>query len=308
MNTTFIIRGGAGKAITCIPALEKYHRLNPHDDFKVLCPHESLFYNHPILQKRVFGDQGKGTFENHIKNNFTVSPEPYERYEFYNQKCNLVEAYDKIINNTDNHSDLSSTFLYTSEFEKKSALNYIRETKKNFPNKKVVIFQPFGSAAKLIDNDIVDVSNRSINYKTYNKIINSLSDYACIFYAGYPELRPANDFTTFSFDNFGPYYRSLISLMHYCDLFVGVDSIGSHAAYALKRKGVVLAGGTDERNFCYPDHFSVFKKDINICYAPWRVSDREEEFAFRANDGNLVFSEEENNEIANRILEILKDA
>ena len=35
-NTTFVISGGAGRVVTAIPALEKYHRLNPHDDFKVL--------------------------------------------------------------------------------------------------------------------------------------------------------------------------------------------------------------------------------------------------------------------------------
>ena len=35
-NTTFVISGGAGRVVTAIPALEKYHRLNPDDDFKVL--------------------------------------------------------------------------------------------------------------------------------------------------------------------------------------------------------------------------------------------------------------------------------
>ena len=36
MNTTFLLSGGAGRIIAAIPALEKYHRLNPDDDFRVV--------------------------------------------------------------------------------------------------------------------------------------------------------------------------------------------------------------------------------------------------------------------------------
>ena len=36
MNKTFIINGGAGRVISAIPALEKFHRKNPENDFKVL--------------------------------------------------------------------------------------------------------------------------------------------------------------------------------------------------------------------------------------------------------------------------------
>ena len=36
MNTTFVLNGGAGRVIASIPALEKFHRLNPQDDFKIL--------------------------------------------------------------------------------------------------------------------------------------------------------------------------------------------------------------------------------------------------------------------------------
>jgi len=54
-NTTFIITGGAGRVIAAVPALEKFARLNPDDDFKVLVyGWESLFWSHPLLQDRTF--------------------------------------------------------------------------------------------------------------------------------------------------------------------------------------------------------------------------------------------------------------
>ena len=56
MNTTFIIDGGAGRVINSIPALEKYYKLNPEDDFNIIVHGwESVFWSNSKLQKRVFG-------------------------------------------------------------------------------------------------------------------------------------------------------------------------------------------------------------------------------------------------------------
>ena len=53
-NTTFVISGGAGRVVTAIPALEKYHRQNPDDDFKVLVHGWiDLFWSHPLLQLKI---------------------------------------------------------------------------------------------------------------------------------------------------------------------------------------------------------------------------------------------------------------
>jgi len=61
MNKTFYINGGAGRVISAIPALEKFHYLNPNNDFKVLVAGwESLYYSHPLLQNRTFSINQKG--------------------------------------------------------------------------------------------------------------------------------------------------------------------------------------------------------------------------------------------------------
>jgi hypothetical protein len=77
MNTTFLLNGGAGRIITAIPALEKYQKLNPTDDFKILIMGwESLLWSHPTLQNKTFTPFQKGQFDL-IKNTKIVSPEPY---------------------------------------------------------------------------------------------------------------------------------------------------------------------------------------------------------------------------------------
>ena len=75
MKTTFIITGGAGRVITAIPALEKYQRLNPKDDFKVIVHGwDCLYWSHPILQTRTFGISQKGLFDSIIRNSIIVNP------------------------------------------------------------------------------------------------------------------------------------------------------------------------------------------------------------------------------------------
>ena len=49
---------------------------------------------------------------------------------FFNEKISLIEAFDVCINNTHDHSDLKDKgYLYLSEYEKKSAKQYVKEEK-----------------------------------------------------------------------------------------------------------------------------------------------------------------------------------
>jgi hypothetical protein len=98
-----------------------------------------------------------------------------------------------------------------------------------------------------------------------------------------------------SFDDpHADYFRRLMGLIYHCDLFVGCDSVGQHIARASNKPGIILMGGTDERNYSYPNHFTIVRKeDRTPVYSPWRLSDIDVEFADRANDDIMNFDEEE---------------
>ena len=101
MNKTFIINGGAGRVVAAIPALEKFARWNPHNDFKIFVyGWESLFWSHPLLQARTYSIGQKGVFNDYIKNSELMIPEPYERRSYYSQSKSLAEVFDEEINNT----------------------------------------------------------------------------------------------------------------------------------------------------------------------------------------------------------------
>jgi ADP-heptose:LPS heptosyltransferase len=308
MHTTFIISGGAGRTVAAIPALEKYHRLNPNDDFKVLVHGwQELFWSHPILQDRTFPAHQKGVFENYIKNNRVVTPEPYTLNNFFNEKKNLVEAFDEIINDTDNHSDLTKEkYLYTSIVERHRSCelfnNYIDKTKKD----KIIVFQPFGSSVEIINGSAIDRSSRSLSKDNYYKIVQELSKFATIIYASMPQFRHADDNISITFDEHRPYLRVLISFIEQCDYYVGVCSVGQHIARALNKSGSVLMGGTNEKSFSYPEHFSILRKEgRSPIYTPWRLSEGDCEFADRANEGIMSFNDQEIKEICGFIKEKL---
>jgi len=63
-------------------------------------------------------------------------------------------------------------------------------------------------------------------------------------------------------------------------------------------------GGTDERSFSYPDHFSILRKEgREPVYSPWRLSDGDCEFADRSNEGIMDFTDEELQDICDHIKE-----
>ena len=127
-SKAFFINGGAGRVICSIPAFEKYAETN--DDFIIVCEGGTDFYKgHPVLHNKVFDSWHKGLFENEIKHRDCVSPEPYRVWEYYNQKCNLPQAFDIIINNLDSPRELPDPSLYLNKMELLTGFNAVEEIK-----------------------------------------------------------------------------------------------------------------------------------------------------------------------------------
>jgi hypothetical protein len=310
MNTTFIINGGAGRVITAIPALEKYHKLNPNDDFRVIIHGwQDLYWSHPILQPRTVGIHQKNIFEEYVKNYNLICPEPYYIHDYYNQKISLAEAFDRQINNTIDHSDIGKPNLYISTYERQSVKRIINEFKEKHKKNKVVVFQPYGSTMTIMNNRPYDSSNRSIDVDDYLEIAKFLNDKDClILFFGNKELRHPGDNFSADLTNFGSDLRMFMSLIAECDYFVGCDSVGQHMARAFDKPGTIFMGSTFEKNVSYDDHFKIIrKKDQLPVYSPIRLGGVESDFTDRLNDGIMNFTKEEIKESCQRILKDIYD-
>jgi len=306
MNTTFIISGGAGRVACAIPAFEKYHRLNPNDDFKVLVHGwQQILWSHPLLQNRTFEANQKGAFDLHIKDNYAIHPEPYTLNNFFNQRINLIEAFDELINNTNDHSDLNKPKIYTSKFEKKQTNDILSNIRAENNHKKLVLFQPFGSTIKFVDQYPFDHTHRSLSPDQYVKIADSIRDIATVIYCSPKEFKP-NDDESISINNWNPYFRIFPAMIEQCDYFIGCDSCGQHFAYGMNKPGTIIMGGSTD-NFTYPYHFNVYrKKGMTPQYSPIRLSDGDTDFVERMNDGIMDLSNQEVQEIIEVIRSDLK--
>jgi ADP-heptose:LPS heptosyltransferase len=309
LNTTFVINGGAGRVITAIPALEKYARLNPDDDFKVIVHGwESLYWSHPLLQQKTFSIGQKGVFELLIKPNKLIVPEPYDRVNYYTQKKSLAECFDEEINNTDDHSDLTKPNLYLQKSEVYAVRKIIEEQKQKLNKSKVVVFQPYGSTIGIVNNRPYDSSVRSLDVDDYLKVAKEISKHALVVFFGHKDfVHPGDDFSFKPYD-LNPDLRFWMTLISECDYFVGCDSVGQHMAYSFDKKGTVIMGSTFEKNVTYPEYFNIFRNSYKPTYSPIRIGGVDCEFSDRLNDNCMTFTDDELQNLTDSIINNITDS
>lgn len=293
MNTTFLLSGGAGRIVTAIPALEKYAKLNPSDDFKILIyGWENLYWNHRILQQKTYGVGNKGIFDHIVRNNKLCAPEPYHVHGYYNQRLSLSEAFDYEINKSNDHTDLSKPNLYLHSNEIKTVRKMISEVMQQKQKNKFVVFQPYGSGLSMVNNRPHDSSGRSLDVDDALKLGYLLSQDAVVLYFGSNEyIHPGDNFMLNTKNIPGADLRFYMAMIAECDYFVGVDSVGQHMARAFNKPGLVIMGSTFEINVSYPGHFRFYRNGVTPTYNPIRIGGIDCDFADRANDGIMNFTE-----------------
>lgn len=302
-SKAFFINGGAGRVLCSIPAFESYAENNPGDDFIIVCESGTDFYKgHPLLYRRAFDHWHKGLFETLLKDRDLVSPEPYRLWEYYNQKCNLSQAFDIIINNQGVRS-VSKPSIYLNKNEIVTGHNVVSEIKKNTGFDKALVIQPFGRGVQNTGEFIIDTGSRSFNLSDIIEIINELrNEYAIIVMSEFPIT------LTKSQTNLPPVaipqipdIRTWAGVIDASDHFLGCDSVGQHIAYALGKTATVVCGSTYPENISYPNN-----KDFDIIdlgaekrvYAPIRITIDDERD--RVNDNAMDMTPQQKNLILNK--------
>jgi len=97
----FLLNGGnRGRIISAIPALEKYQQEGNDPDFVIVIEGVcDILKGHPTLDSKTYDMYHKNLFHTKLVNMDIVSPEPYRVHEYFNQKCNIAQAFDVLINN-----------------------------------------------------------------------------------------------------------------------------------------------------------------------------------------------------------------
>jgi hypothetical protein len=302
-GTIFYIDGGAGRVIAAIPALLKYARLNPSKEWSVIIPAwDNLLWSIPELQDRTYGADTKGIWDNVIsKCSELITPEPYRLPAYFRQEISLVEGFDREINNTTDHGDLTAPLMQFNKAEEKWAVNTVADVKTQQQKAKTIVIQPFGRGATLDRVDIVDTASRSLSPDAYISLVQKLSARYNLVFFGEPQFQIVTDTYTVKLPNTTD-LRMWAALIEAADYFVGVDSVGQHMARATNTPGTVIFGSTFPVNTSYPDYFQIIEKPGVKKYSPIRITGLDSILADRSNDRMADFSEEELQAIYNDIV------
>jgi hypothetical protein len=291
MSKIIFIDGGIGRVLCSIPALLKYHKLNPNKEWYIVVPAwDYLFWGIPELQDISFNCETKGIEKLWLNADEVISPEPYRVPKYYRNEISLAESFDFEINKTTNHSDLPDLTLSCSSSEIDIAYNTIKSAKEQQGKNKTIVIQPYGSTANKKDYGIVDFSNRSIPEEFYELLIENLMKDYNVIYMGFESL---HDGKTFMPNQTITGMREWATIIQYCDYFIGCDSCGQHMAKAVGTDASVFIAGTHEVNVSYPNDFHIIKKDLPFYRDSMRISGFASNLSSRLNEERTEFSEEE---------------
>lgn len=292
---SFFINGGAGRVICSIPALEKYQEDHPDEDFVIVCEGGSDFFRgHPTLYSKVYDHWHKNLFQDKLKDTDICTPEPYRVWEYYNQKCNLSQAFDIAINNK-GIRDLPDPTIKLTREETVRGKMIVAEVRARTNKKKTVVFQPFGRGITAQGNLIFDSSGRSFEYYNAVSIVRRLQKkYSVIWFSEMPldvEGLGLKDTVSIPASQ-NVDLRSWAGVIREADLLLGCDSVGQHIAKAMNKPAVVVVGSTFAENISYPDweRFDILDMgEGQRIYDPIRVSIDDE--SHRANDGIMAMND-----------------
>jgi ADP-heptose:LPS heptosyltransferase len=309
-SKAFFINGGAGRVVCSIPAFELYEKESGDKDFIIVCEGGTdLFKGHPTLDDRTYDTWHKNLFKEKIKDKDVVSPEPYRVWEYYNQQCNLSQAFDIEINGK-GIRELPKPNVFLSKEELLAGRQLVSEVKKTLKKEKTIVFQPFGRGIQYIDESFVDPSSRSIEYKDVKVLIRKLQEkgFAVIMMSELKldlrEEKYKDDVA--SPENIG--LRQWAAIIKYADHFLGCDSVGQHLAYSMKTPTTVVFGSTFPINVSYPDELTFNILDMGEDtreYSPIRII--QDERVDRKHEHIMTMSKEIQDYVVDAILGKNKD-
>jgi len=289
MTIVISLDGGLGRIITAIPALLKYHKNHPNEEWYITIPGwDFITWGFPELQERTFNPDSKGSFDLFWKADQVISPEPYRLPAYYRNEISLREAFDVCINNSIDHSDLPSMQLNLSLSEKRKAYEIIKQAKNLHKKIKTIVLQPYGSTATPHPSGIYDDSLRSIPEPMLKYFIDNLSKDYNLIYMGAKEF---HNVKTYKPDP-DPSLREWAAIIEQADYFIGCDSCGQHMCKALNKPASVMIAGTHRINITY-ENFHIIERDVPFYPDAMRISGFHSHMASRLNEPRIDFTQEE---------------
>ncbi|WEV89351.1 hypothetical protein H10PHJ05_50 [Aeromonas phage HJ05] len=241
MKKAIIINGGLGRVLAALPAVLRAAR-EEEDTLVIVEGWSEAYRGQPIN-----AIEGGSIMLRHMIDGVTgdiLCPEPYHLAAVRNGEMNLVEAFDLLINgDVKHHTPVRVT-------PQSFAALYVQSL--GVPmDRPIAVIQPVGSGG-VVDSRSMTVTQiqdtvNLLNESGFSVVV--LGDVPVLDWAGIREfaVQPGN-----------LHYMDALRLVAGCQLFVGCDSMGIHAAVAHGVPAIAVLGGTAGSKL-YPDHPDVLE-------------------------------------------------
>lgn len=272
MKKAFFINGGIGRVLCAIPALEWYKQHTDPDVVIVAEGWSELFLISPVLRNNIFPVGHKGLFEEKLKDKEIITPEPYRLNAYFNQKCNLIQAFDMLINDLKDVPAPKELNVEINKVDQLHGYTLVNQVKQQLGREKTVVFQPFGSGAKKEGDVIIDPSGRSFEVQDILKIIEKLNKHYAVILMSEIDIS-----SNVQIGVAVPQANLLqwMGIINAADYFLGCDSVGQHYAHAVDKPATVVLGSTFPENISYPynKNFTIIDNGKSSrVYAPIRIT------------------------------------
>lgn len=272
MKKAFFINGGIGRVLCAIPPLEWYKQNIDQDVVIVAEAWSEIFLASSVLRNNVWPVGHKNLFEEKLKDKEIITLEPYRLNAYFNQRCNLIQAFDILINDLKDIPETKNFNLQINKVDQAYGYTLVSQVKAQLGKQKVVVFQPFGSGVQKDGNFIIDSSGRSFELRDVFKIVEELSKHYAVIMMSNIEI-PADKPMGAAIPSAN--LLQWMGIINAADYFLGCDSVGQHYAHALNKPATVVIGSTYPENISYPNNknFTIIDngKDSRV-YSPIRIT------------------------------------
>lgn len=253
MKEVIKIDGGIGRVIALTGVITEYAK-NSENEVNVITPYPELFFGNPYIN-RIYHIGHQYLFDDVIKDAKYIDLEPYNDYDYYNKQKHLIEVYAKQLLG-------KSEFIEPQIFLTKEELDKAKEF---VGDKKIILFQPFGSQGgkfKIENKDNIkditfypDPTNRSLNPLQAQDLAKELKKDFEVIQIRSPEQYNIPEIGSLLQPNGQPIpIRQILALLPYVKGVIGCDSFLQHSAKMLDVKnGIVFFGTTTPENLGYKD-------------------------------------------------------
>jgi len=190
-------------------------------------------------------------YEDAIKGNEFVQPEPYYSLAYMQQKHHLSQSFNFLL--TGNESLVYPNIVLTPR-EQAWAVGFVQNIRETLKKDLIAAYQPFGASF----SDMGDDTGRSLSFGDA-KFIASSVDVGCLNCSNINMDHPNVWHREFS-------VRELFAVVSACDLVIGIDSSVQHIGASFGKPGVVILGGTYAENVGWPHYLHVSKSDYPKSY------------------------------------------